>query len=398
MLFRRLGQKEVEVIRTTAGMEDDAVAVLKRRADIEFAALDTVQTRQFTPSDADVSVQWHHSSLGSFEAWERGLGSSNVTIAIVDYPFQMDHADLAANVGAGWDVTDEMPILTAAGDAHSTGAAGLAAAVIQNGLGVAGIGNFRVVPIGITGAISEMYQAVLWAADHNIRVVNISWTGGGEEVLQAAGEYLEERVQGLLVMPGLNGVGRLDLTNQANVICVSMTDAADNARSVSGPHIDFAAPGWDVYSTTTGNGYAIARGTSFSAPLFSGIAAAVMSINPALNAAQVLDVLRVTAIDKGSAGWDESFGWGRVHFGAAVDQTLKTLPKITTVTREASEFRVTVQSAFPLQLALESSDRAAGGEWTLVDERVATSVSTSFNDRPLTQAAFYRVRAESVQE
>ena len=68
------------------------------------------------------------------------------------------------------------------------------------------------------------------------------------------------------------------------------------------------------------------------------------------------------------------------------------------VTREASEFRVTVQSAFPLQLALESSERAAGGEWTLVDKQVATSMSTSFNDRPLTQAAFYRVRAESVQE
>jgi subtilisin family serine protease len=177
-----------------------------------------------------------------------------------------------------------------------------------------------------------------------------------------------------------------------------MTDAADNARSVSGPHIDFAAPGWDVYSTTTGNSYAVARGTSFSAPLFSGVAAMVMSINPALKAAQVLDVLRVTAIDKGSAGWDESFGWGRVRLGAAVTEALNTLPKITALTREATGFRIAVQSAFPLQLALERSDRATGGEWTLVDEQVATSVSTSFNDQPLTEAAFYRVRAESVQQ
>jgi subtilisin family serine protease len=200
-------------------------------------------------------------------------------------------------------------------------------------------------------------------------------------------------------MPGINGSGRLDYPNHPNIVCVSMTDSADNLRSHSGPHIDFAAPGWDIYTATTNSQYAIARGTSFAAPLFSGIAAMVMSINPALTAAQVIDVLRATAIDKGNPGWDEDFGWGRVNFSGAVNDALKTLPNIMSLSRDSSGIQVAVRSVVPMFLALERADRFSTSNWVQVAfVNSSSSNITVFSDQPESNPAFYRVRAEAVHE
>jgi subtilisin family serine protease len=395
VLLKAAGSSEISAVRTAEGSERAAALALRQRKDVEFAEFDTIQTRQFTPSDANLPFQWHHQVIQSFDAWEYGLGSHDVTVAIVDTPFQMNHPDLIENVGPGWDVSDELPILTSSGDAHSTASAGMAAATINNGLGVAGAANCRIIPIGINGATSEMYQAVVWAADHGVRVVNISWTGGADDVLEAAGKYLEDHAQGLLVMPGLNGVGRLNLVNQPHVICVSMTDAADNVRSLSGPHIDFAAPGWEIYSTTTNSSYANASGTSFAAPLFSGIAAMMLSINRALTAAQVIETLKSTADEKGNPGWDESYGWGRVNYRAAIVQTVKTLPRVLKLTYDPHGAEITAQTMFPTFLALERNDFLPGSKWLEVAQVNSTSNLTILTDQPVSRAVFYRVRAES---
>ena len=98
-------------------------------------------------------------------------------LAIVDSPFQMDHPDLAANTDSGWDVVANEPVTSNSGIEHSTMCTGMAAAVINNDVGVAGAANCRILPININGAISEMYNATLWAATNGVRVVNISWSG-----------------------------------------------------------------------------------------------------------------------------------------------------------------------------------------------------------------------------
>ena len=395
VLLKQKGQNHVSAIRTKDGEEQSAVYVLRQRHDVEFAELDTIQTRQFTPSDANLSFQWHHQIIESFAAWDHGLGDHNVTVAIVDTPFQMNHPDLIDNVGFGWDVTDQMPILTASGDDHATASAGMTAAIINNGLGVAGVANCKIIPIGINGATSEMYDAVIWAADHGVRVVNISWTGGGDDVLETAGQYLEAHAQGLLVMPGLNGSGTTNLVNQPHILCISMTDSADNVRSHTGPHIDFAAPGWQVFTTTTNSSYTFVSGTSFASPLFAGVAAMVMTLNPALTAAQVVDVLKTTADDKGNPGWDEAYGWGRVNYRAAVNETLKTLPRISNLSDDGNQLEITVQTTFPSLLSLERNDQWIGSNWTAIAQVNSTSNLTTFSELTAGSAGFYRVRAEA---
>ncbi|HET7626353.1 MAG TPA: S8 family serine peptidase, partial [Verrucomicrobiae bacterium] len=291
--------EHVAALRVEPGEELRATRELARRGDVEFSELDVFETRESFPDDPFLASQWQHQIIGSSNAWKISEGRSSVRIAIVDTPFQMDHPDLAANVADGWDADLNVPVTNGVGIDHSTFCAGMAAAVINNDIGVAGAGNCTILPINITGSISEMYDAVIWAADHNVRVVNISWTGADSDTLNTAGAYLKMKTRGVLAMAGGNGTGFLDYPNQPDIWCVSMTDAADNPQSAFGYHIDFAAPGWNVFSTVTGGGYDFASGTSYATPLFCGVVAVLFSINPTLGTDDVIDILKQTAVDKG---------------------------------------------------------------------------------------------------
>lgn len=315
LLVKFKAQDRIRVLEVEAVDAAAAMALLKRRGDIEFVEKNRKLKRQFAPSDPLLGDQWQHDKIQSRKAWDLGTGSHDVTVAIVDYPFNLDHPDLMDNAVAGWDVVNEVPVYSG-NDWHSSMSAGMAAAVLDNAVGVVGAGNSQVMPINVTGEIAEMVAAIEWAADHDVRVVNISWSGADSFSINDAAKDFREQTDGVVVMAGVNGSGFLDYTNQPCIVAVSMTDSADSLASCYGSHIDFSAPGLNVKSTSA-SAYDVGSGTSFSAPLVSGILATLFSINPSLTAEQALSVLRQTAVDLGDPGWDQSFGWGRVDFYSA---------------------------------------------------------------------------------
>lgn len=329
ILVKFKDQARVSALATEPGRELEVARALAKRPDVEFAELDLLQRQAFAPNDPLIGNQWHHQRIGSYTAWDKSLGQSSIRIAIVDPPFEMDHPDLAAHTVPGWDAVANQPITASSGIHHSTFCAGMAAAVIGNGLGVAGASNCEILPININGFTSEMCNAVYWAASNGVRVVNISWTGADSDALNAAGTYLRLNARGILAMPALNGPGFVDYPNQPDIWCISMTDAADNQQSAYGYHVDFAAPGWQVYSTTINGGYAFDSGTSYATPLFCGVVAVLFSINPTLGPDEVISLLKDTAVDKGPSGWDMWYGWGRINFGAAAAAAEATLPALT---------------------------------------------------------------------
>jgi hypothetical protein len=79
-----------------------------------------------------------------------------------------------------------------------------------------------------------------------------------------------------------------------------------------------SAPGIGIYTTSRGGGYSNVSGTSFSSPIVAGVAALVVSVNSALTPEEIMDLLAGTAVDLGPAGYDTSFGYGRVDAYAAV--------------------------------------------------------------------------------
>lgn len=381
LLLKFGGQPLLTVVRVEAGLELEALNALAARDDVEFVQPDVLQRRCFQPDDPLVGNQWHHTQIGSFAAWDYSRTGSPVRVAIVDTPFQMDHPDLIANTMPGWDAVANQPVTASAGVDHSTMAAGLITATLNNASGVAGVANCKILPINVTGFESELCNAVYWAATNGVRVVNISWTGAGSAALNAAGNYLKTQSQGILVMSGENGTGDLGLPNQPDIWVVAMTDAADNQRCKYGVANDFAAPGWAVYSTLAGSRYGFGTGTSYAAPVLAGAVAQLLSINPVLSPDAVQDIIRSTARDFGDPGWDLWFGWGRIDVGAAAAEAFARLPRLQVLGMTPNQMTIAtgVRAGFACQVWRGSITNFS--EWTLVsplqlatnnDELIAT--------------------------
>jgi len=92
---------------------------------------------------------------------------------------------------------------------------------------------------------------------------------------------------------------------------------------------DVSAPGVSVLSTQNGGGYINSStwsGTSMAAPHASGLAALLLQKNPALLPHELAFIMRHTAVDLGSAGADNVFGWGRINALAAINYAYPTAP------------------------------------------------------------------------
>jgi hypothetical protein len=205
-------------LRVSEGAEIAAIRLLRGQSEVEYAGLNTLQRRTRTPNDPELGRQWHHEVLGSREAWSLTTGDGSVRVAIMDGFFQMNHPDLAANVRPGWNVLANAPATNGVGIAHATGAAGLVAAVLNNGRGVAGMGNCAILPIVINGTLAEMYLGTLWAATNGVRVVNISWTGAQDPIINSAGQWIQTHARGVLAIAGGNTPARLNYTNKWGVL------------------------------------------------------------------------------------------------------------------------------------------------------------------------------------
>jgi hypothetical protein len=110
----------------------------------------------------------------------------------------------------------------------------------------------------------------------------------------------------------------------AHVLTVGATDEADRVTSFSSASqaMDLAAPGQDIpVAVPTGfdpSGYSVFDGTSFSAPLVSGAAAAVWTERPSLTNTELFEVMRRSARDVGKKGWDADTGYGILNVPAAL--------------------------------------------------------------------------------
>jgi hypothetical protein len=86
--------------------------------------------------------------------------------------------------------------------------------------------------------------------------------------------------------------------------------------------MDLAAPGQDMVVAVptfwNPSGYQSLDGTSFSAPLVSGAAAAVWTARPTLSNTQLFEVIRRSAHRDGGRGWNRDTGYGILDVNAAL--------------------------------------------------------------------------------
>jgi len=392
ILMRWKGDLAVSGIRVRPGSELAGQRVLAARGDVDFAELDVFARRQSIElNDPLATNQTHHAVIGTTNAWRVSAGSHAVRIAIVDDPFQMDHIDLAANAASGWNVDKQVAVTSSAGIKHSTLAAGIAAAVGGNNVGVAGVSQCLVLPVSGTNYTTSMfYNAILWAADHGVRVVSMSWNVAGSATINAGGEYLRQKNEGVLFVAGDNTRKMFSYPNHPYIVAVAMTDDTDAAISGYGDWVDLSAPGWNIYATTINGDYDSDTGTSFATPMVAGVAACLMSINPALTGEQIVNLLQTTAVDLGAPGKDAFYGWGRLDFAKAARAAFATLPVSHLTQMGANIF--TVPEAAGVTISLWRSFEAQG-PWSSIDSLRTTNAGViRFEDRTQFERAFYRAQ------
>ncbi|WP_323675502.1 S8 family serine peptidase [Halorubellus sp. PRR65] len=307
----------------------DAIA---KKEHVKYAEDNATFHALATPNDPKFGQQYAPQQVNSDQAWDTTFGDSNVTIAVVDTGAQYSHPDLSGNYesdpGKDFVDNDADPAPDVPSDEyHGTHVSGCAAAVVDNGTGVAGQGNSslingRALDESGGGSLSDIADAVKWAADQGADVINMSLGGGGyTDTMKNAVSYATNN--GSLVFAAAGNDGSQGVSYPAaysECVAVSAVDDSENLASFSqyGSSVELCAPGVDVLSTTTETrgSYETLSGTSMATPVTSGVAGLTLAKWSGLTNNELRSHLKNTAADIGLSS-DEQ-GSGQVDAYAAV--------------------------------------------------------------------------------
>ncbi len=331
------------------------------------------------PNDPDFGRQWYLRKIQADRAWDVTRGDSTIIIGIVDTGVDWQHPDLAANIWRnnkeipnngvdddgngyiddirGWDFGGQSGTPDNNPDEdrsdHGTILAGLASAVTDNSVGIAGIGyRCKIMAVktsrddrrddGGSPFIVYGYEGMVYAVDNGASIINASWGSFGySQFEQEMINYVTGK--GALVVTAAGNGGTSEPIYPAgyqHALAVAATDSLDR-RSVwglfessnYGVHVGVSAPGTAIYGTWRPQSYITLSGTSMSTPIVSGTAALVKTVHQSWTPDQIAQQLRVTAdpIDNlNDPSVAQLLGYGRVNvFRAVSDSSLPGLRMVS---------------------------------------------------------------------
>ena len=301
-------------------------------------------------NDPSCNNQWYLNSIRAFDSWDITMGDSNTIVVIIDSGTDWTHSDIGKgtdnykniNELAGWDYISNTNN-TITNNGHGTRVAGIVGAKTNNSKGISGIsgGNNS---SGITmisfciGANapdgSVLDDAIIDAVNLGAKVIQLSLTVPPTNAINAAIDYAINHNVMIICASG-NGHSSTVAYPASNhkVLAVGATNRNNQRASFSnyGALLSVVAPGVDIFSTSLNNSYNSQNGTSFSAPIVSGISALVLSANPNLTGQEVRDIIEKTAqkvrpdlysynSDQSHSNgmWNNEMGYGLVDAYAAV--------------------------------------------------------------------------------
>ena len=329
-------QIKVKLIKVPDHALEKVKAALEKNPHISFVEHNFIAEGFAEPNDEKYPSQWHLPKISAPDGWDMCTGSDMAPIAIIDSGVDPTHPDLSNKLISGYNFlennTDTHDV-----QGHGTAVAGTAAAISNNVAGVAGVawGN-PIMPLVVFSSdnLASYYnvaRATTYAADHGIRVINISLGGpSSSSTVQNAINYAWTK--GTLVFASAGNYGTNTPIYPAaceHVVAVSATTSSDTRASFSsyGNWVDIAAPGASILTTSRGGGYGYWNGTSFSSPVAAGLAGLIISANPDLTNTQVVEIITQNADDLGDPGFDQYYGYGRINVHASLVAAIGTTPE-----------------------------------------------------------------------
>jgi subtilisin family serine protease len=350
---------------TSALAGDPRVAYVERDATYRIAVdpFDNLDTSNNT----GLKYTWAYDDVKAAAAIAAAGGGSRRTIAVMDTGVDLTHPDLAGRIAGrfdtaskGRDVTDTV--------GHGTFVTGLIAAIDGNGIGGKGVaGNTKVLAVRASRdgdfTTLDLLRGIEYAIRRHADVLNMSLAGGvSRDTPTLARALALAFVNDILPIAASGNTGSdgnapqfpaavLGGSRGAPGIGLSVAATKPNGQpagfSTRNRYVSLSAPGamddctlgvfstlpaytgteWDVVDpgtcpsevfTTPGSRYGYGQGTSFAAPIVSGIAALTWQVEPRLASEQVADVLIRSADQRRGRGWNKYTGSGVVDGAAAV--------------------------------------------------------------------------------
>jgi subtilisin family serine protease/tetratricopeptide (TPR) repeat protein len=355
----------------------DAIETLRKINSIENAAPIVTVHALVTPNDTYYNNQWGLAKIGATSAWAVTTGSADVKIGILDSGIPMlnnslSHPDLqsSARIILGNDyINDGDGVKDKYG--HGTHVAGIASAETNNNTGISGVSwNTKLIIEKVldfqgSGNSYSVYEGVVDAVVKGAKVINLSFGSTTDDPLfESAILYARSHNNGVLLVIAAGNYDQLNNPNKIveypaaysttydNVIAVSATTSTDVLADYSstGPEITVSAPGDNIYSTLPNyqvtlnlppysfqQNYDNDSGTSMAAPFVSGLAGLILSKYSSLTPAQIRQAIELSAVDLGTTGFDNLYGYGRIN----ADKALHSLY----VPQEFSTIQVAITAA-----------------------------------------------------
>jgi parallel beta-helix repeat protein len=355
-----------KIYKFTVPINSDILAIVKEYKNnplVEYAEPNYIYHTTATPNDSSFSSQWPHQNMQSELAWNITQGNESVIIAIIDTGVDWDHPDLADNMWnntdevedgndtdangyiddiRGWDFVDTTnPGCTDTDcttrdnnpmdfNKHGTHCSGIAAAVTNNSIGIAGTcWNCKIMAVRAGYDCSpygcldndDSAAAIEYAADNNASIISMSWGGySSSSLIQDAINYAYTRGVVLVAAAGNDNTdSKLYPAAYDKVIAISATDSGDQKASFSnyGSWVDVSAPGVSIYSTVWNDTYASYQGTSMAAPFVAGLAGLILSKNSSFNQEEIKTILHSTTDNVSSSQY---IGIGRINAYKAIQR------------------------------------------------------------------------------
>jgi len=290
---------------------------------------------------------WGLEAIQALSAWDYNGEMQTVRIGVIDSGFQLDHEDLnipannAQNTASGG---------TMVADDHGTHVAGIIGAESNDSNGITGIVWNKELFVFWQGSVDrnllkysqsfEVKYGLVYLLERGCKIINTSFGAWPKRNLgrdpsdsnpDDVKNYIEKprnywtSFLNRLVNKGYNFLiihsagnekidakwkgyfGSIDDANLRKRITlvgsIKRSGILDMIRNWTtnpytfstfsnyGEKVDIVAPGEDIYSTVTDNGYSTLSGTSMAAPHVTGVAALVWAINPNLTAEQVKNIV-----------------------------------------------------------------------------------------------------------
>ena len=224
-------------------------------------------------------------------------------------------------------------------EVHGTLVAGIIGAKTHNNLGIAGIAggrNDEGVKLlsyfigGMQPIKSALIDAILAAVDNGAKVIQLSCHIAQSQDIDDAIQYAISNnvvivcAAGSIEAPYTTNTYVRYPASHPNVISVGAVDQnlVRAAFSPYGSDLDIVAPGVEIYTTFSAHRYIVEEGTSLAAPIVSGVAALMLSVNPELIPEQVREYIAEAAQKVGGnpyyysgqyGTWDNQYGYGMIN-------------------------------------------------------------------------------------